>query len=83
VQGAEAREIYLGKLFGYGAIARSLRKQSGSSGMDTSMLVQLTQEVSALSRKKGARPQPCRSAHSLHTDARFAHKATSARRARR
>jgi hypothetical protein len=53
VQGAEAREIYLGKLFGYGAIARSLRKQSGSSGMDTSMLVQLTQEVSALSRKKG------------------------------
>ncbi len=57
-QGAEAREIFLGKLFGLGAIARSLHV-AGSGAHDATVLARLVQETAALSRKKGVQALDC------------------------
>jgi hypothetical protein len=53
-QGAEAREIYLGKLFGYGAIVRAVREASAADAKDVAVTAQLAQEIATLARKKGA-----------------------------
>jgi hypothetical protein len=53
-QGSEAREIYLGKLFGYGAIARALREAAASDALRASDIAHLAQEVCVLARMKGA-----------------------------
>lgn len=54
-KGPEARDIYLGKLFGFAAIARALEARRGSrEGASPALLSRMAQEVALLARKKGA-----------------------------
>jgi len=55
-KGAEARDIYLGKLFGFAAVGRALEARRGAGGAasdTTPLLARMAQEVALLARKKG------------------------------
>jgi hypothetical protein len=69
-QGAEAREIYLGKLFGYGAIVRAVREASAADAKDVAVTAQLAQEIASLARKKGAMRLPRHAHRPTAADAR-------------